>query len=108
MTIPVVLQLRSRPTVIQLGPEDQPAIQFRVEIPEVWDVVRVQAPVTTPVAAVKQRALEALVPDSDNPRAWVVKLGGFEVLDEEGSLLDTGVRTGSTLLITSRKRRPVR
>ncbi len=104
---PFVAQLRSRPGVIRLGTAGAPVITVRVQVPEVWDTVRVDAPPDTAVQAVKQRALEALTGESD-PSAWVVKLRGFEVLDESASLSAAGAVNGSTLLVTARRRRPVR
>jgi hypothetical protein len=35
-------------------------------------------------------------------------LGGAEVLDENAPVADAGARDGSILLVTSRRRRPVR
>jgi hypothetical protein len=60
------------------------------------------------VAVVKQRALEELVPDFSNSDEWVVKLRGFEVLDESVTLTDAGAKNGSTFLITNRHRKPVK
>jgi hypothetical protein len=37
----------------------------------------------------------------------MVKLRGYEVLDEDAPLSSTGARDGSTFLITDRRRRPV-
>ena len=108
MTAPPVAQLRARPGTIRIGAANEPAITLRVEVPEVWDVVRIDAPPATPVSVIKPRALEALVPDATDPTAWVVKLHGFEVLDENASLIDVGAKNGSTLLITRRRRVPVR
>ena len=39
---------------------------------------------------------------------FVVKLRGWEILDEAASLADAGVIDGSILLMTHRRRRPVR
>ena len=39
---------------------------------------------------------------------FVVKLRGWEILDEAASLADAGVIDGSILLLTFRRRRPVR
>ena len=104
---PFVAQLRSRPEVIRLGTAGEPIITVRVQVPEVWDTVRIDAPPNTPVLVLKERALEALMPGAE-PVAYVTKLRGFEVLDETASLSAAGVLTGSTLLVTSRRRRPVR
>jgi hypothetical protein len=104
---PFVAQLRSRPEVIRLGTTGEPVITVRVQVPEVWDTVRIDAPSNTPVLVLKERALEALMPGAEQVE-YVTKLRGFEVLDETTSLSSAGVVTGSTLLVTSRRRRPVR
>jgi hypothetical protein len=102
-----VAQLRARPETIRLGTADAPVITVRVQVPEVWDTVRVDAPPDTPVLTVKERALEALTPGADQAE-YVTKLRGFEVLDEGASLSAAGAVNGSTFLVTSRRRRPVR
>jgi hypothetical protein len=79
----------------------------RVEVPEVWDVVRIDAPPSEPVLAVKVAALAALEPRGDQA-AYVIKLRGFEVLDESLSLAACGAIDGSIFLLTHRRRRPVR
>ena len=104
---PFVAQLRARPEAIRLGTAGEPVITVRVQVPEVWDTVRVDAPHDISVLTVKERALEALMPGA-NQAEFVTKLRGFEVLDETASLAAAGVANGSTLLVTFRRRRPVR
>ena len=104
---PFVAQLRARPETIRLGTAGDPVITVRVQVPETWDTVRIDAPPHTPVIELKTRALETLAPGAE-PIEWVTKLRGFEVLDESASLSAAGVLTGSTLLVTNRRRRPVR
>ena len=108
MTTPFVAQLRSRPSTIHLAPEGAAAITIRVEMPEVWDVVAIVVSPNEPVLTVKQRALEALFPEAQMHADFVLKLRGWEVLDERASLVDVGVIDGSILLLTHRRRRPVR
>jgi hypothetical protein len=60
------------------------------------------------VLSVKIAALRSLYPDVDHPDNWVIKLGGFEVLDESASLAEAGAVDGSIFLLTGRRRRPVR
>jgi hypothetical protein len=105
---PFVAQLRSRPGTLRLGTGSEPVITVRVQVPEVWDTVRVEAPDDTPVATVKQRTLELLMPDAEHPEDYVVKLRGIEVLDESVPLAAAGAGNGAILLVTSRRRRPVR
>lgn len=108
MTTPFVAQLRARPGVLRLGSDGQARITLRVQLAEVWDMVRVETPVTEPVAAVKAEALAALQPGDEPADAFVVKLNGFEVLDENVSVADAGATNGSTFLLSFRRRRPVR
>lgn len=109
MSAPFTTTLRSRPDEIRLGTGDEPVITLRVQIPEVWDTIRVVAPADTPVAVVKMRALGAMMPDEvANLVDYVMKLAGWEVLDEDVSLAEAGARDGSIFLLTNRRRRPVR
>jgi hypothetical protein len=103
-----VASLRVAPGIIRLGAEGEPRISIRVEIPEVWDAVRVDAPLTESVFTVKTRALTALYPDHATPSEFVVKRNGIAIQDETVTLGSAGVRSGSTLLVTLLRRRPVR
>ena len=106
---PFVNQLRTRGDVIQMAPAGTTSITVRVEMPEVWDVVRVHASPDERAITVKRRALEALMPGAElRDDDYVLKLNGWEVLDESASLAATGAVDGSIFLVTNRKRRPVR
>lgn len=81
----------------------------RVQLPEVWDAVRLEIPPTASVMTLKREALAQLAAeDAGDPEAFVTKLNGVEVLDEDVSIADAGAKNGSTFLITYRRRRPVR
>lgn len=109
MSAPFTAQLRSRPDGIRLGTGNEPVITFRVQIPEVWDTIRIDAPADTPVSVVKERALQALMPDeAANHAGYVMKFAGWEVLDERVTLSEAGATQGSIFLLTNRRRRPVR
>lgn len=112
MTTPFVAQLRSRPGVSvlpQSGTEAEGEIlHLRVEMPEVWDVARIDASPGDPVLAVKVHALAALYPKATSHEDFVIKLRGIELFDESASLVDAGARDGSIFLLTHRRRRPVR
>lgn len=106
---PFVTQLRSRPTTLALGAPDAPdRWTVRVQMAEVWDAVRVSAPSTEPVLAVKVAALEALFPEAAFHDDFVLKLGGIEVLDENAALSEAGAQDGSIFLLTHRRRRAIR
>ena len=75
---------------------------------ELWDAVRIAVSPNEPVVTVKRAALEALAPADEQPEEFVMKLRGWEVLDEGSSLVDAGATNGSIFLLTHRRRRPVR
>ena len=108
MSAGFVNTLRARGQALQVGTARAGALTLRVQVPEVWDAVRITASGGESVRAVKRVAAAALLPEEANLDELVVKLNGFEVLDENASLADTGVRDGSTLLVTHRRRRPIK
>jgi hypothetical protein len=108
VTEPFVNQLRTRGEVIELASPGGPAITVRVEVPEVWDVVRVHASPDERMLLIKLRALQALTPGGEPHEEYVLKLHGWEVLDENASLAATGAVDGSIFVLTHRRRRPVR
>ena len=106
---PFVAQLRTRGNTIELASPSGPAITVRVQMLEVWDVVRVHASPDERAITVKRRALEALMPGAElRDDDYVLKLNGWEVLDESASLAATGAVDGSIFLVTNRRRRAVR
>jgi hypothetical protein len=104
---PFVTRLRARPGTIDLSRTSGVSITVRVEMPEVWDTVRILASASEPVVSIKRAALDALYP-TDRPEDYVIKLRGWEVLDEAVSLTDAGAINGSIFLLTYRWRRAVR
>ena len=107
MSAPFVTTLRARRSTIRIAPEGAQTITIRVEMPEVWDVVRIVASPAQPVIEAKTAALDSLRPETA-PDEMVVKFQGWEILDEMASLADAGVADGSILLVMFRRRRPVR
>jgi hypothetical protein len=105
---PFVAGLRARPGVLHLGKSGGETITVRVEIPEQWDVVVVEASPETTVADVKRAAVEAILGAATPADELVIKLNGFEVLNEQVPLVDAGAKDGSIFLATYRRRRPVR
>ena len=108
MSAPFVTSLRSRKSTIHLAEAGAGAITIRVEMPEVWDVVAIVVSPTERVVTVKVRALQALFPEAEHHEDFVVKLRGWEILNEAETLADAGAIDGSILLLTHRRRRPVR
>ena len=108
MTQPFVGQLRARTSTIRLVPPGAQGITIRVEMPEVWDTVRFLVGAREPVLTVKVRALEALFPEAELHSDFVLKFRGWEILDEASPLAELGIEDGAILLVTHRRRRPVR
>ncbi len=104
-----VNSLRARDEAIRLVADNVPASwTIRVQGVEVLDAVRVVVQPTTLVRDVKQAAMTALMPDVDTTDGYVVKLRGIEIVNENATLESAGALDGSTLLVMSRRRRPVR
>lgn len=102
-----VTALRTPREPIVIGEKSDGMLRLRAQVLEAWDAVRIDANPSEPVRTVKTRALDALYPDSHSADEFVVKLHGFEILDENISLADAGVKNGSILLVADRRRRPV-
>ena len=100
--------LRARPGVLALGADAPDAFVVRVQMPELWDTIAVRCAGDTSVLALKQAALEAFGQHLHPVEDYVMKLRGFEVLDESAPVTAAGARDGSTFLLTYRRRRPVR
>jgi len=108
MSAPFVSTVRARPDTVRLVSDGTAAMLVRVEMPEAWDVVRFAVAPTTPALELKLRALEELLPSAEHAEDFVLKLRGWEVVDENAPLGDIGVQEGSILLLTSRRKKPVR
>jgi len=108
MSAPFVTQLRTSRPPIELVEPGAGTITVRVEAPDIWETVRVIARPETPVADLKRNVVADLFPNHKYPVDFVLKLRGWEVLDERSSLKDAGLTDGSILLLAYRRRRAVR
>lgn len=108
MSASFVSQLRVNRSPVKLEEPGAGTITLRIQAAELWNAVRVVAAPETAVEEVKQRAVRELFPDHESIGDFVLKLHGWEILDERASLKDSGVTEGSILLLTYRRRRPVR
>jgi len=108
MTAPFVTELRTSDEVVKVGGTDGDTLHLRVQVAELWDTLRVDASPSTPVESVKKAALGRFFPDGEPITDYVVKLRGFEILDETATVAASGAKDGSTLLLARRRRRPVK
>lgn len=106
MSVPFVQTVRARPDALQVSGDGR-TLRVRVQILELWDVVRVQAAESAAVLDVKRAVLAELLPMADELN-YVMKLRGIEVLDEGRTLAESGAIDGSIFLLSHRRRRPVR
>ncbi|MFL5466248.1 MAG: hypothetical protein ACJ79N_04185 [Gemmatimonadaceae bacterium] len=104
---PFVTGLRTRGKPFALGSASAETLKLRAQVLEAWDAIRVDADPSASVRSLKQLALRQLYPDVRHEDEYVVKLNGFEILDEDAPISSTAARNGSTFLITDRRRRPV-
>ncbi len=104
---PFVNGLRTQGHSFKLGASTGPVLQLGAQVLEAWDAIRIDADPSASVKSLKQLALRELSPDSRHEREYVVKLNGFEVLDEDAPISSTAAKNGSIFLITDRRRRAV-
>ncbi|HVS61282.1 MAG TPA: hypothetical protein VHE82_11380 [Gemmatimonadaceae bacterium] len=109
MTAPTsfVNSLRTRGDAFKLGSASDQVLRLRAQVLEAWDAIRIDANPLASVRSLKQLALRELYPGVSHDDEYVVKLHGFEILDEDAPISSTAARNGSTFLITDRRRRPV-
>ena len=105
MNAPFVASLRTRTDPIRVG---SGGMSIRVQMPDVWDAVKIDAGAETTVEEVKRAALAELWPEAEYDADFIMKLRGFEMLDEQQPLREAGATNGSIFLLTHRRRRPVR
>ena len=104
---PFVSGLRTQGAAFRLGSGSDPVLQLRAQVLEAWDAIRIDADPSASVKSLKQLALKELYPDAQKDDQYVVKLHGWEILDENASISSTGAKNGSIFLISDRRRRPV-
>jgi len=102
-----VTSLRVQGEAFQLGRNVAKPLHLRAQVLEAWDAIRIDADPSASVRSLKQLALKELYPDANKEDEYVVKLHGWEILDEDAPISSTPAREGSIFLITDRRRRPV-
>ncbi|MFN2397410.1 MAG: hypothetical protein ABR543_02015 [Gemmatimonadaceae bacterium] len=109
MSLAFVTSLRTNRDVVRVGPSvpGVTSTSVRVSIPELWETVRVEVAQGESVSRMKEAVLADLIPNAD-AKDYVLKLRGFEVLDESSSVETAGAVNGSTFLLTHRRRQAVR
>src|SRR5262245_24260959 len=107
MSAPFVTQLRTARAPLEIGSGSE-KITLRVESAELWNAVRVVASTDTPLEDLKARVAAAMYPGNKQPQELVLKLRGWEMLDERQTLKESGLVDGSIILLAYRRRRPVR
>jgi hypothetical protein len=102
-----VNSLRAGGAPFTLGQPANQILHLRAQVLEAWDAIRIDANPSASLRSLKELALRELYPDARDEENYVVKLHGFEILDEDAPISSTPARNGSIFLITDRRRRPV-
>lgn len=108
MSATFVGTLRSNRPALELAPAGGATLTFRVQMADMWDALRVSASPDTPAGEVKRRALAMFQPGEQHPEDFVLKYRGWEILDEEAPISQSGIGNGSILLLGDRRRRAVK
>lgn len=83
-------------------------LTLRVSVPEVWDLVTLEAAPDWTVERLKSEALAAALGGSPDAARYETKFRGGLVLDERATLASLEVRSGASLIVLPARRRPVR
>jgi len=105
--VPFVSGLRTQGQPLRLGSASSRDLHLRAQVLEAWDAVRIDADPEASVKSLKELALRELASDLVLIDEYVVKLHGWEILDESVPISATAAKNGSIFLITDRRRRPV-
>lgn len=84
------------------------AMHVRVTVADAWKTVTLEAAAGESAAALKLKALASVQIDGARAPGYELKVGGALVRDESKPLAALGVRSGASLVVLSRRRRPVR
>ena len=84
------------------------ALELRVTVPDVWDVVHLAVDDDWTVAELKTEALGQATGRLLRASDYIVKFRGAQVFDERMSLRDLGVPDRASLIVLAARRRPVR
>jgi hypothetical protein len=84
------------------------ALQLRVSVPDVWDIVRIDAEDDWSIAKLKAEALGRATGRQLRSGDYIVKFRGARIFDEDRSLLDLGVPDMASLIVLPARRQPVR
>lgn len=84
------------------------ALDLRVAVPDVWDIVRLSAEEDWTVRQLKTEALGRATGRQLTAADYVVKFRGALVIDESRTLGDLGVPNRGSLIVLPARRQPVR
>jgi hypothetical protein len=84
------------------------SITVRVQVAEMWDAIRVTTHPDIAVSELKQRVVNEFFPGNEYVDDFVLKLRGWEMLDENQSIKTGGMIDGSIVLLSRRRRRAVK
>ena len=83
-------------------------MHVRVTVADAWRTVALEAAAGESAASLKARALASAQIDASRSPLYAMKVGGALVRDESKPLAGLGVRSGTSLVVISGRRRPVR
>jgi hypothetical protein len=83
-------------------------LRVRVSVPDVWDILTLDAEPDWTVERLKSEALARATGRSLPASEYIVKFRGARVLDESRSLVDLGVPDRASLIVLPARRQPVR
>lgn len=84
------------------------SMRVHVTVADAWKTVSLDATAAESAASLKTRALTSAQIDASRASSYVLKVGGALVRDESRPLAGLGVKNGTSLVVITGRRRPVR
>jgi len=91
-----------------VSPAPATPARVRVTVADAWQVFTLEVTPAENAASLKARALASAQIDPSGAAGYEVKVGGALVRDESKPLAGLGVKNGTSVVVLSRRRRPVR
>lgn len=83
-------------------------LHLRVSVPDVWDIIELDAEADWTVDRLKSEALARATGRPLPTAEYIVKFRGARILDESQRLADLGVPDRASLIVLPARRQPVR
>ncbi len=108
MSAEFALGLRSNAGTVRLAAANSSeVVTVRVQVADAWDSIVMELSPTSVISDVRREALAHLTGDGSDAHAYEMKYRGV-LVNENSTVREAAIANGATLLVVSKRKRPVR